>query len=186
MDQPVSHCSRRTALRLLGASALILPVAGRVGAAQAARSWCRTDPVFTLDGYFGRVYVLADANERHFNNSSGDILIEHPKDVATNVVWEDPNGYLGQGISTNFAINEQLQKHIDYMDVVIKCKIPAARDDMVIRVEWAPGPVTWKRKRRRRGRGFGPRQPMPNPIQTFAEGYANQWILVQGTLPYDL
>jgi hypothetical protein len=172
--------SRRYALRLIGGAIVALPVAIEGREAAASRGWCRTDPVIELrtpDGRRGNqaaIYLSAKLEEYEFNNSSGDIVIEHPKDAKTNKLWEDPNGYLGQGISTNFAINERLRFGRRAMDVRVRVYIPASRNDMAIKLEWAPGPIGWD----------ADGSPLPAPVIASASGYANRWITISSTLPY--
>jgi hypothetical protein len=125
-------------------------------------------------GYYGSIYLVAKMSEWEPNNSSGDILIEHPKDVATNKAGEDPNGYFEQSISTNVATNESLRKLDDAMEVILKCRIPDRSNKRRIRQEWAPGPVEWDEAG----------NPKPNPVMAKAKGHANERISLKSRLPY--
>ena len=108
------------------------------------------------------------------NNSSGDVVIEHPKDAKTNKLWEDPNGYFGQGVSTNFAINKRLSFLRRAMEIEVRCYIPASRDGMEIMVEMAPGPIMFDNSG----------TPLPAQVTASTTGYSNQWIVLKAKLPY--
>jgi hypothetical protein len=171
---------RRDLLRLLGGAGLVaaLPLLAGARPARAGLSWCRADPVVRLrppsgPGNTAAIYLAAALEDFELNDSSGDIVVEHPKDARTDKLWEDPNGYFGQGVSTNFAIGRGLRFHDGRMDVRVRCFIPAARDDMRIRLEWAPGPIR-----------FVDGDPLPATPTACAEGYANRWIVLETTLPY--
>lgn len=180
MNDWSSPMTRRFAIRLLGSAALAIPFGIESRSAEARRVWCRTDPVIWLGtpddlrGNTGAIYLSAALEEWELNNSSGDIVIEHPKDATTDKRWEDPNGYFGQGISTNFAIGKGLRFRKWGMDVRVRCFIPASRDDMSIVLEWAPGPIAFD----------ADGHPLPAPVIASAQGYANQWIVLESTLPY--
>ena len=145
MDRPAPRLTRRFAVSLVGGAALALPVALDLREVAAGRSWCRTDPVIELrdpadrKGNNAAIYLSAALEEWELNNSSGDLVIEHPKDAKTNKQWEDKGGYFGQGISTNFAINEKLRFSPSAMDVRVRCYIPASRNDM--QTSWSGRPV---------------------------------------------
>lgn len=153
--------------------ALLILLVGALPAG-AARGWCRADPVVRLDNYTAAVYLSAPLDQWHQNSSSGDVLIEHPKDTVTMKLWEDPNLYFGQGVSTNFTTNSTLRKYATYMDIQIKVRVPATTNAMPILVEWAPGPVRWDANG----------DPLPNPVLASKAGFANQWIVLKTKLPY--
>lgn len=172
--------NRRDVMRLFGGAglALTVPLVLPSGNAEAGIGWCRADPVIRLShpngsGNTASIYLVAQAEQYVLNNSSGDIMIEHPKDAKTDKLWEDPNGYFGQGVSTNFAIGNDLQFGSGYMDVRVRCYIPASSNDMLIRLEWAPGPIQ-----------FVGGNPLPAVVTASAEGRGNQWISLTSRLPY--
>jgi hypothetical protein len=177
---PDRRLTRRFALRLVGGALLAVPVALERRGADAARTWCRVDPVVELrtpdgrKGNLGAIYLSAAIEDYELNNSSGDIVVEHPKDAKTNKLWEDKSGYFGQGISTNFAINSSLRFSSTSMGVRIRCYIPAARNDMKIRLEWAPSPIQWDANG----------DPLPAKVIASATGLGNQWITLTSKLPY--
>jgi hypothetical protein len=176
-DQSVT---RRFALRLVGGAVLSIPAALDLNDADALRVWCRTDPVVDLrdpiglKGNSASIYLSAALEEWELNNSSGDVVVEHPKDAKTSKLWEDVNGYFGQGVSTNFAVNPNLRFYAAYMDVRIRCYIPASRNDMQIRLDWAPGPIQWDANG----------DPLPAKVIASATGLGNQWIALKSKLPY--
>lgn len=173
--------TRRYALKLIGDTALAIPVGLAVPQlASAGRGWCRTDPVIELrnpqdtKGNNASIYLSAFAEEMEFNNSSIDVVVEHPKDAKTNKQWEDKSGYFGQGLSCNFAPNTKLKFYSTGMDVRVTCYVPASRNDMKITLEWAPGPLSWDANG----------DPLPATVIASATGYANRWITLQSKLNY--
>lgn len=173
--------SRRSFLRLgsVAGLAVAIPILS-APAADAAIAWCRTDPVIHLktpDEKYGNnasVYLSAKAELWEVTNSSGSIVVEHPKDAKTNKLWEEPKGYFGQGVSTNFAINESLRFRSRHMDVRVRCYIPASRSGIPILLEWAPGPILFDSNG----------APLPATVIASALGYSNQWITLSSMLPY--
>ena len=169
MSSPI--LSRR---RFLASAAAATLVAALPDPAMAGRSWCRTDPAGSLDKMGFQVYLSSPAEYWEQNDSSGDIVIQHPKDVKTRLVWVDPSGYFGQGVSTNFATNTALTKSTTSMEVQIKVYIPATTNTMPVLVEWAPGKLV-----------FGADgTPLYNPVLASVEGVSNSWITLRSTLPY--
>jgi hypothetical protein len=179
-DPLPGRLTRRRALQLIAGAALALPAAFDPRAAGAIRTWCRTDPVVALTSPDGRkgndaaIYLSAALEDYELNDSSCDIVIEHPKDAKTDKLWEDPNGYFGQGVSTNFRVNEALRCRRRAMEVRVLAYVPASREGMKIRLEWAPGPVKWDANG----------DPRPRPVLATATGYGNEWIVLRSELPY--
>ena len=183
MEFPAPAMSRRQVVRTLAGGSLALAASGLIAvrpqAASAGIGWCRVDPVvslYTPDGRRGNtasIYMAAAAEDFELNNSSADIVVEHPKDAKTKLIWVDPNGYFGQGSSTNFAIGQGLAFGDGYMDVRVRCFVPASRQDMKIRLEFAPGPIA-----------FAGGNPLPAPVVAAETGHANRWITLEARLPY--
>ena len=170
MNQPQQRFTRRAAVRLLGAAALaplgtLLPSPRR---AAAGYGWCRRDPIFSLDGKVGHVYLSTPEEMRHLNNSSTDVLVVHPHKCATKLIWVDPVGFgTGQGISCNFkempAGHPGFRKLPEGYEIEIWVKVPASSDEMPILVEFAPAPG--------------------DVVTTSTLGYANRWIVLRALLP---
>lgn len=127
--------TRRCAARVVGGTALALPIALKARDSSARRVWRRTE------------------------------------DATTNEIWEDPNGDLGQGLSTK--TNERIQFRTNEMDIGVRLSIPASRNDMRIMLEYAPGPIA-----------FTNGDPNPAPVWASAVGRGNSWITLRSTLPY--
>jgi hypothetical protein len=179
--RPTPTISRRFALKLIGGAALALPVGLSLrDDAAAGRTRCRRDSVIELrnaqgtKGNTAAIYLSAFAEEYELNSSSCDVVIEHPRDARTSKLWEDPNGYFGQGLSTNFSVNSKLRVTATGMDVRVRLYVPASRSSMQIKLEWAPGPIQWDANH----------DPLPAKVTASATGTANKWITLQSTLPF--
>lgn len=173
--------SRRHVLKLLGGAGLVaaVPILGSARSAEAGIAWCRRDPVIRLRTPWGQgntaaIYMSAALEDYELNDSSCDFVIEHPKDAKTAKIWEDPDGYFGQGASTNFKIGSDLRFGESAMDVRIRCYVPTARRDVPILLEWAPGPIQFDANG----------DPYPAQVVASATGVGNQWIVLRSTLPY--
>jgi len=166
---PVHHrYSRRHFTRLLGLSALALPAALQPRGADAAIGWCRRDPIFSLDGKVGHVYLATPEDMARLNNSSTDVLIAHPHKAKTKLIWVDPVGFgTGEGISCNFKemsrTDSNFERAAEGYEIEIRVHVPARSDEMPIRVEFAPAPG--------------------DVVTAFTEGYANEWITLRALLP---
>jgi hypothetical protein len=131
----------------------------------AGISWCRADPVFSLDGKVGHVYLSTHDGLQHLNNSSLDVVIAHPHKVATKLIAID--GGFGQGMSVNFRETKKdstdLVKTPAGYEIEVWTYVPARDSSMPILVEFAPGDG--------------------NVVTASVIGTANQWIVLRTILP---
>jgi hypothetical protein len=131
----------------------------------AGISWCRTDPVFSLDGKVGHVYLSTHDGLQRLNNSSLDVVIAHPHKVATKLLAID--GGFGQGMSVNFKEARQgstdLLKTAAGYEIEVWTYVPASDSSMPILVEFAPGDGS--------------------VVTAAVVGRANQWIVLRAILP---
>jgi len=144
-----------SAFAVLAALILALP-------ASAGISWCRVDPIFTLDGKVGHVYLSAPEDALSLNNSSIDVVIAHPFKSATNLVYNESIAF-GQGMSTNFMETTYLKKTNLGYEIEVRVYVPASSSSMPVLVEFAPGDGT--------------------VVTASAVGTANQWIVFRALLP---
>ena len=101
---------------------------------------------------------------QHLNNSSTDVLILHPSNVDTDLVWVDPVGFgTGQGISVNFDNKSSLLKTAHGYEIEIQVKVPMRDPSVPVRVEFAPAPGV--------------------AVTASTVGLANQWIVLRALVP---
>src|SRR4051812_46341119 len=112
MDTLAARIDRRRALRLLGA-ALAVPVGLRLGAgAEAATSWCRMDPVLTVDGVAFDVWLDGDPNLNVANSGATgatQLVVRVPVGSKGAVVSKDA-GFNGSGYAISFVGDSRLVK----------------------------------------------------------------------------
>lgn len=159
--------SRRHLTRLLGLSALALPAALKVRGAEAI-GWCRRDPIFSLDGKVGHIWLSCPEDQRHLNDSSTDVVVRHPHKAKTKLIFVDPVGFgTGQGISCNFKEMSSTDPGFERTDagyeIEVRVFVPASSNAMQILVEFAPAPGL--------------------EITASTQGFANEWITLRALLP---
>lgn len=103
MDE--QRVDRRTLFRLIGggAAALAVPMILPADDAAAGITWCRTDPVVTLNGKKFHIYVLS--TQEMFTSRTGptEIIVEYPQGVkATGSLLPNDNGF---GLSYNLNLH---------------------------------------------------------------------------------
>ena len=153
------HRSARSGLlALLALLLLALP-------ATAGKGWCMRDPIFSLDGKVGHVYLSTHDGLQRLNNSSLDVVVAHPFKVATKLIAID--GGFGQGMSVNFRETKEGSTHLVKTaagyEIEIWTYVPARDSSMPILVEFAPGDGS--------------------VVTAAAVGTANQWIVLRTILP---
>jgi hypothetical protein len=145
---------RRTVL--LGAVSL---AAGLTGAtrwpAHAARGWCRSDPLVSIDGILA--YVVCSAPPAIRQNVTGptEIIISVPLGIDASLVSHG-SGF-GKGDTVRFKQSSSLARTDAELDVEINVRVPAS-EKLPVGVEFAP---------------------LTNAGQkdaVFIEGHTNSWI----------
>jgi len=129
--------NRRRLLQGFGAAAIgFFPAARVLNARGSGIGWCRADPVFSLDGNVGHIYLAAAAEDWVQNTSRLDMVIVHPRRCTPNLIATD-NGF-GQGMLVNFAESAQLRKRRKGYEIEIQTYVPTS-GAMPVMVEFAPG-----------------------------------------------
>jgi hypothetical protein len=150
-----SH-DRRGAVR----SATALAIAGIASGARstdAARGWCRSDPLILIDGELADIFCTAPLSMLLKATGPNQIVVTVPKGVKTHLVLAGIG--FGRGEKVTFKTSKKLKKKNGRIDVVVKALIPA-KEDLPVGVEFAP-------------RILG----ILNPDT--AEGFANSWVTLK-------
>ena len=155
MDLAPPRRTRRDALRLLGLAAAALTPAVAPRGVDAARAWCRTDPVIAVDGHLADVFVSGPLTAPLQVTGANRIVVTVPRGVAAELVLSDPG--FGRGQVVKFAESKRLRATEGGIEVKVKVFVPARDDEMPVRLEFAP-------------RLLGILQPAT------AEGRANRWV----------
>lgn len=136
MDRSRPRLTRRDALRALAASALALPAAlGRRGT-NAARMWCRTDPIVLIDGTIVDIFVLGPLTAPMQVTGPTEVVVTVPVGVDASLVAHDLG--FGKGETVAFAESRALRVTSRGIQVQVDVRVPAIDDAMPIRVEFAP------------------------------------------------
>jgi len=158
-----SRISRRDAIRLLGTSALVAPVALRAGRRDvaAAAGWCYRDPIFSLDGKVGHIYVAVELGNEVYSKSQIEVVILHPRDAVTEMIWVDPIGF-GHGIAASFKADARLVKSSAGCPIEVRVKVPMTDPMIPVLVLYAPAPG--------------------HRVTSQALGRANSWVVLSGVV----
>ena len=100
--------------------------------AAAGISWCRTDPLITVNGATGHVFV--ESVKEMFQQTTGPIKINIvvPTDAEASAEPLD-NGF-GRGYRITFSHDKDLKYRGPYTDVRISARVPSRRGDLPVRV----------------------------------------------------
>jgi hypothetical protein len=125
---------------------------------EAARAWCRTDPVVLIGGQLADVFVMAPPTAPLKVTGPNQVVITVPTGVPAKLVLKDLG--FGRGEVVTFKESDRLRVTEDGIELIVKVYVPARDDAMPVRVEFAP-------------RIVGILRPAS------AEGTANQWITLK-------
>lgn len=147
--------TRRAALRLLAPLAMALMLVLQVSSASAGLGWCRTDPLITVNGKTGHVYV--DSSAEMFTSATGPIKIEVlvPVGAIASAVPLD-NGF-GFGYTITFVEDARLAARGSFSEVRVNAYAPASNGSLPVRVTFHADD--------------------PSLTDSVKTGSANQWIL---------
>jgi hypothetical protein len=79
---------RRFLFALAIAVIAVVPLTGRDS---LASGWCRTDPIVSLNGHEGSIWLVTEVDPNWQPGTVAWIQIEHPRNVDAAVVFIDPN-----------------------------------------------------------------------------------------------
>ena len=152
-DQPVS---RRRAIRLLGGAALAaVPALRFAGEADAARGWCRADPLLRIAGQSVHVYITSSNAMLRSASDKIRLTVVIPLGVRGRLV--DVLADFGEGYDVRFRESSMLQVVNGRVPVRVAVYCPARDSTLPVIVEFAPV-------------GDGPLSPGS------ASGTANAWV----------
>jgi hypothetical protein len=123
MDQSRNCYTRRQVVRLLGGAALVLPVALRFDAADAARGWCRMDPDVYLEGTFVQVRVAVPDEYLPLVCGPTKLWFNLPSQVDRQFAWADA-GFNNYGYDVGFSKAFQPNKRCAKFSVNLTIKVP--------------------------------------------------------------
>lgn len=135
MDASVARLDRRTLARRLGAGALALAAAPllRGEDASAGITWCRADPVLSVNGKTYHIYVAGP--QELLTASTGPIRLKVTVGGNVSVRLSDPDRGFGDGWSFSLSVTSGLSTLPGpYYELKASVYVPAA-GDYPIRVE---------------------------------------------------
>lgn len=136
---------------------------GAVGATalgvDAARGWCRTDPLILIDGELADIFVTAPLEMLLQATGPTEYVVTLPKGVNGTLLLAGP-GFL-KGEKLRFEHSRKLKKTRSGIQIKVAVHVPA-QEDLEIGLEFAP-------------RILG----ILNPER--AEGFANSWVSLKTT-----
>jgi hypothetical protein len=134
MEQGQERLSRRMVTRMLAGGALTVVSSGLLipHSAQAGISWCRTDPLITVNGATGHVYVESIWEMFEYCTGPVKINVDVPKGADASAEPLD-NGF-GRGYNITFSNGNGLKSRGPFTDVRISARVPCQRQDIPVRV----------------------------------------------------
>lgn len=162
---PSTETGERRGLTFRTAAATVLMLGLAVGLtpadAEAFRTWCRSDPVVSIDHDLADIFVAAPIDELAVFQVTGptQIVVTVPRGIDAELVLKDPVAF-GRGEEITFASSKRLRMTRNAIEVTIKVFVPAIDDSMPVRVEFVPR-----------------LRDIVSPDS--AEGVANEWIVLQ-------
>jgi hypothetical protein len=127
-----SFIARRIALHFLAPLALALMLVLQVQNASAGIGWCRTDPLITVDGHSGHVYI--ESTEQMFSSATGPILIEVRIPVGTSASAVPLDYGFGRGYAITFKEDDRLYSRGSYVEVRVRANVPAIDGSLPVKV----------------------------------------------------
>ena len=135
IDQPQSEqtLSRRSITRMLAGGAFAV-IGGLLvpKSAEAGISWCRTDPLITVNGKTGHVYV--DSTADMYTSRSGPVEIEVQVPAGAIATAVPLDNAFGLGYTISFREARDLAWRGSYTEVRVAAFAPAADDSLPVRV----------------------------------------------------
>lgn len=128
--------------------------------ASAARGWCKTDPVITINGEIGDVLAAAPVDAPLLVTGPNKVVITVPAGVNAQFIASDLG--FGRGWTVTIATSSALKVNKSGVQMEIKLYVPATDSTMPVRLEFAP-------------RVLGLLSP------AYAQGTANSWIVLRYT-----
>jgi hypothetical protein len=126
------------AITALGLSFVFAAVGGGlvVPEAGAHRSWCRSDPVLKFERDLADVLVSAPVDAPLRVTGPNRIVVTVSMGVDTDLILEGPG--FGKGENVTIARSNRLRVTDQGIELHVKVYVPAAGDQMPVRLEFAP------------------------------------------------
>jgi hypothetical protein len=138
-DSFSSTLTRRTLIaRVLPAVAVAVAggaALGRAAGVEAGITWCRTDPIVTVNGKTFHVYVLS--TEAMFQQRTGptEIIVKYPQGTtATGQLLPNDNGF-GLGYNLNLQSTSGLKKETNRFQIKVAVRVGANDSSLPVRME---------------------------------------------------
>jgi hypothetical protein len=136
--------SRRRALHLLGGAALAaMPVFRLAGEVDAARSWCRADPLLRIAGQSVHVYISSTTAMLQSATDKIRLTVTLPSGVEGRKL--DVLADFGKGYDIRFLSSSTLKVVNGRVPVLVAVYCPARDSTLPVIVDFAPvgtGPLT--------------------------------------------
>jgi hypothetical protein len=124
--------SRRALARLLTPLALALMLVLQVNTASAGIGWCRTDPLITVNGRTGHVYL--DSTDAMMTSATGPILLEIRVPVGSTTAAVPLDSGFGYGYSITFKEDAELATRGPFSEVRVSAFVPAKDSSLPVKV----------------------------------------------------
>ncbi len=121
---------------LMTSAALAGGIAGTTRSAEAARGWCRTDPLILIDGELADIFCTAPLSMLLNATGPTEYVVTLPRGVEGKLLLAGP-GFL-KGETLEFKHSAKLEKTKSGIEIKVAVKVPA-KEDLPIGVEFAPG-----------------------------------------------
>jgi len=104
--------------------------------ANAARTWCRTDPVISINGQIVDVLVLAPNEDLPKITGATRVEVTVPSGVSAKLIATD-RGF-GFGETVTFSSSDTLRATAQGIDVDVRVYVPASTSTVPIQVQFIP------------------------------------------------
>jgi hypothetical protein len=150
--------TRRSVCRLLIPFAVALMLVLHVQSASAGIGWCRTDPLITVNGKTGHVYI--DSTESMLSSATGPIQIEVRVPLGSIAAALPLDNGFGRGYAITFVEDPKLFARGSYSEVRVTVYVPAVDGSLPVKVTF--------------------HADSPSMDESSKTGTANSWILTGG------
>lgn len=161
MQSCLEGCSRRRLIGFAGAAVVTLVPALVPGEARAFRRWCRSDPVFRIDGQIAHVRIAARVSSRREARrlSTGPIAIRVQVPAGVPAEFKAMDNGFGYWYDVEL-VEAAGAGATDHTPVEVHVNVPMKKGGIRIRASFQPV-------------GRGSLAPAAN------EGSANEWLVLQ-------
>jgi hypothetical protein len=139
VDAATGSLTRRTLIgRALPAVAIALAGGAAIGRSRgvsAGITWCRTDPIITVNGQVFHVYVFATEEMYQLATGPTEIIVKYPQDtIATGQLLPNDNGF-GLGYKLTLQPASGLSQSGDRLKIKLAVRVPASDSSLPVGME---------------------------------------------------